>query len=154
MSKLTISPCVWSDDLLIHHELIDQQHQEIINRINQCVESLNAPHEFSFEEELEVLSLMVFLLDYIVVHFSQEERLMIELDYPHFFAHRMAHTYYISRIFDFKERFKREGLTDGLARDFQKDVIEWLVDHIRREDNRLAAWNQVHQKTRKQSSQS
>ncbi|ADU66608.1 hemerythrin family protein [Desulfurispirillum indicum] len=142
MARWNIPECQWSDELLTHNESIDAQHRELVKRMGQCIASLNAPHEFSFEEELEILDLVVFLLDYVIAHFSHEERIMIESDFPDFLSHRIAHSYYITRLVEFKNRFKQEGFNEGLAEVFHREIVEWLVNHIKYDDRRIASWSQ------------
>ncbi|WP_027389788.1 bacteriohemerythrin [Chrysiogenes arsenatis] len=130
--------CIWSDQLATHHPLIDSQHRELLVRINAFVSYCNQPHEFSFEEELEALNLVLYLLDYVIDHFSAEEKLMLECDYPAFLAHRHAHSEYIANLYHFREKFRVIGLDKEMEDYLNDKVVDWLVHHIMEEDVKIA----------------
>ena len=64
----------WTDDLSVGVELIDEQHKELFNRINDLVTAIkSATCTYKLPDVIQ------FLEDYIVKHFSEEERYMMRL---------------------------------------------------------------------------
>ena len=71
---------------------IDAQHAELFDRIDKL---LAASREKRSREE--VGQMLTFLGDYVVHHFSAEERMMAAAAYPELAAHQAEH-----RRFDFR----------------------------------------------------
>ena len=67
----------WSNNLATGVPEIDNQHKEIINRVN----SLSAACSEGKGKE-EVLRVLLFLEEYIKEHFAAEERLQLRHAYP------------------------------------------------------------------------
>ena len=61
------------------NELIDQQHKELIDRVNKLLESC-----YMGTEKRAAIQTLNFLLDYTVFHFEAEEKLQQESGYPGF----------------------------------------------------------------------
>lgn len=112
----------WKAEYSLGIPHIDEQHKRLVFLINELNESLDSSD--THDSTLEVL---LSLRDYTVYHFAEEERLMMEYNYPNLIAHREEHKLFIEDIndlcFDFKNGHK---ITTKLL-DFLKN---WLIDHI------------------------
>ena len=76
----------WSLDLATGVDEIDKQHKELFQRINNLLEACN--HGKGKEEVKKVIW---FLEDYVITHFSEEERYMGKYDYPEYSGHKRQH---------------------------------------------------------------
>ena len=108
---------------------IDEQHKELINRIN-AVTSMGA-QSVSHEETQKTLNL---LSEYVVKHFGDEEALHKQHGYPKSDWHKEQHKFFLVEL----EKFKKEYLTSGPSAKFTLDlsnaVITWIVRHIKSAD--------------------
>ena len=68
---------VFDEALKTGNELIDTQHQELIARVNKLSDSLE-----SAKEKNVAIQTLDFLMDYVEFHFSAEEKLQEENQYP------------------------------------------------------------------------
>ncbi|MDI3280784.1 MAG: bacteriohemerythrin, partial [Bacillota bacterium] len=96
----------WTEDLATGVTQIDDQHKELIERVNQL---LAACSEGRGKEE--VGRTLNFLSDYIVFHFGTEEKYMTQYDYPGYNSHKAQHTGFIKEFTDLKGKFETEGPT-------------------------------------------
>jgi len=71
--------------LLTGHPVIDQEHKKIVNSINEVTASIQN-HEFQ-----KCADLMDRFLTVCADHFTTEEKLLAELDYPHLKSHITFH---------------------------------------------------------------
>ena len=114
---------------------IDEQHKELFKRINDVVKCGAAS-----VEKAETEKTLVFLGDYIVEHFTDEEKLQRDSGYPQYEWHRGQHEGYVSEF----RKLQREYVKNGPSLDFtmhlNKSVIEWIVKHIRSADKELGAY--------------
>jgi len=118
----------WSPDLSVGVELIDQQHQGLITRLNALIYRMTGP---STQEVSEMLD---FLAQYVVEHFGTEEQYMASHRYPGRSAHRREHKAFVHTFMELKQRFTAEGLTPTFALDVETQLCQWMVTHIRGTD--------------------
>ena len=123
----------FDDSLVTGHELIDQQHRELLRRADVLVNSQRAAMESqSFFETLD------FLRTYMVFHFSREEELMREIGYDHLADHMRNHDDFRNAIEEIHLRVKNDGLSRAELKQVHVLVAEKFVHHIKTVDRRLA----------------
>ncbi len=115
----------WSSDLDVGVELIDEQHKRIVKYINELYDAQRAKNA---EKAGEIID---DLVEYTVSHFSFEESMMEQANYPFLSAHQKVHALFIKRVGDYIKRYEAgEDIVDELLNTLQK----WLINHIRNED--------------------
>jgi hemerythrin-like metal-binding protein len=130
----------WTKDLSVGIEEIDEQHKELISRINDLVDSVRQ-HVCKYK----IGDVIKFLEEYIFVHFGDEEGLMKKYGYPDYPAHKAQHEYFIREFADLKieleklEGGKKRGSYD-LSVETNRIVVDWILDHIAKVDKRLGAY--------------
>lgn len=120
----------WSNQLVINHQIIDEQHQEMIamiNRLHGCI--VDPEHRAKFADQLEQLC------NYTMDHFATEEALMQQLSYPHLGRHREQHILLTQQALELNQRFGGGELP--LTTEITESLREWLLNHIQGEDREL-----------------
>jgi hemerythrin-like metal-binding protein len=122
----------WTADLSVNHSIIDEQHLELFSHFNKLLNYIGNEQEYG---ELEILD---FLEAYIVTHFTTEETLMKQVDYPHYTAHKAQHTKFVETFNKFKREYEqnKEGHL-YLAFHIQQKLLNWLVHHVGQSDKKL-----------------
>jgi hemerythrin-like metal-binding protein len=133
----------WTQDLSVGIEEIDEQHKELISRINDLVDSVRQ-HVCKYK----IGDVIKFLEEYIFVHFGDEEGLMKKYDYPDYPSHKAQHEYFIREFADLKREL--EKLEGGKGRgsydlsvETNRIVVDWILDHIAKIDKKLGAYLQT-----------
>jgi hemerythrin len=121
-----VAKLVWTDQLNIGVEVIDQQHRRILDYINQ----LDSAHESVFSSQ-EMGKLIHELVDYTVSHFGFEESLQEESGYPFLKAHKKVHELFAKRVSGFQDQFDRG---ENVSQELHRLLVNWLVNHIRVDD--------------------
>jgi len=114
---------------------IDQQHRELFDRIDKL---LAASRDKRSREE--VGQTLTFLGDYVVHHFSAEERMMEAAAYPEIAAHRAEHARFVQEFTILYNEYKSEGPTTLFIIRVGNRVTGWLREHIYRTDRTLVQW--------------
>ena len=127
----------WDDTLSVNVDLIDEQHKMLIQRIKDLSDAVN-----SSRGATEIGKTLGFMIDYTEFHFSTEEKHMKELDYPGFDVHRRQHDEFKSTLNEMVMEFEEDGATAQLGEWVNQYLINWLVDHIKSIDTKLAAFLQ------------
>lgn len=132
----------WSERYEVGLSFIDEQHHKIIDIINELHSAVYVLGVDGTEEEKErersegIKKSMRAAVEYVKVHFSNEENIMRKLEYPQFHEHKARHDDFTRRIIQDVMRFeagdKRVGMQlVGFLRD-------WLLEHIAVVDKYLA----------------
>ena len=117
---------VWTDQLSVGIEVIDQQHRRIVEYINQLDDARTNRHARE-----EIGNLINDLVDYTISHFGFEESLQEEAGYPFFKSHKKVHELFTQRVSEYQARFNRgEDVGKGL----NSLLVTWLFNHIKRDD--------------------
>lgn len=119
---------IFSDDLKLGVDVIDQQHAKLVELINTLIDLEAQPCREAEAQALEDLS------EYIDQHFLFEEKVMREVGYPDFDAHRALHVAFVRKTMDFNKQYRNGDLNLGI--DILLYLSNWLIDHIKGEDPR------------------
>ena len=108
---------------------IDEQHIELINRTNELM--LMGPKSASNEEIEKTLNL---LSNYVVKHFTEEEELQMQSNYPKYEMHKGLHSDFVKEIKKIRDKFQKSGTSTELCLEITQTIIGWLVKHIKSVD--------------------
>jgi methyl-accepting chemotaxis protein len=123
----------WTPDLETGHEMIDSQHKQLIKAIAALVDACSSGHGRARLEET-----MDFLEGYTAKHFGDEEALQLQYDYPDYINHKKLHDGFKRVVADLSLQLKTEGATISLVGKVNSHIGGWLVNHIKREDTKVA----------------
>ena len=123
----------WSEKLETGHEEIDNQHRHLFKLTSDIIDSCQKnDHNVSVEETL------LFLEDYVVLHFKDEEKLSRESNYPHYAEHKKLHDDFKKTVGVFIGQYREESDNEALMSIVTKEIGRWLITHIRLEDVKIA----------------
>ena len=126
----------FDETLVTGNELIDSQHKELIERINLLLKSCE-----DAQGKVKAVKMLDYLLDYTEFHFSAEEKLQEENQYPELAAHKEQHEKFTKAVDELREMLEEEeGPTDAFVAAVNKNVVEWLLNHIQICDKKVAAF--------------
>ena len=123
----------WREDLTTGNREIDDQHKELFRRFNSLLDSCRRG-----EGKEEVLNMFIFLGDYVKAHFSTEEQLQQEYDYPGYRAHKEQHDWFVGEFRKLEGQLVAEGASFLLVIQTNQFIVDWLIRHISGTDKELA----------------
>jgi len=125
----------WRDDLSIGVPEIDNQHKELIKKIDGLFEACNKG-----KGKEEVVKVIEYLGDYVKEHFGAEEALQRKYAYPGYETHKKIHDGFIENFSGLKAQLDREGVTPALIIQMNRLLIDWLMQHIKKTDKELGVF--------------
>lgn len=127
----------FTDDLITGNQTIDNQHRELIERINRLL--VNCEECPSRGEAARLLN---YLADYTDYHFSEEEALQKSIGYPGMAEHIKKHEEFRQAVQELHEMLEEEeGPSDAFAACVKERVRDWLYYHIQTFDRSVAEYN-------------
>ena len=121
-----MSKIEWDESLSIGVEPIDEQHKMLIQKLKD----LSDAFKMGLEQN-KMLKTIDFLIEYTVFHFSQEEMLMAEHDYPGLEQQIKQHEEFKNTLNHILEDYQDEGPTKALATSINVFLVNWLINHIK-----------------------
>ncbi|MHA1480435.1 MAG: bacteriohemerythrin [Candidatus Thorarchaeota archaeon] len=125
----------WSNSLSVGVNLIDEQHKMLIQKIADLAEAVNKTQGAE-----KILKTLGFMVEYTDFHFSAEEELMKEHDYPEKESHLKQHAQFIQMLKNLEDDFEEEGATSALSTSINTYLINWLINHIQKVDVEFGAF--------------
>lgn len=127
---------IFDTSLETGNELIDGQHKELIGKINDLLKSCETGRE-----KTTAIKMLDYLSDYTDFHFSAEENLQKEMNYPALAEHQVQHKAFIQAIQELYIMLtEEEGPSDAFVEAVNKNVTEWLYTHIKGFDKAVAEY--------------
>ena len=124
----------WTPDLETGNSLIDGQHKELIEAINKLLDACG-----NGKGRAEIEATLVFLNNYVVKHFNDEEVLQQRYKYPDAVNHKRYHEAFKATVREIISEFRKDGATVALVAKVNTAIAGWLLNHIKREDVKVAA---------------
>ena len=125
----------WEPSLETGYEKIDNQHKQLVSAVNNLIEASK-----SGKSENAVMETLEFLTGYAIKHFADEEQLQIEYKYPDYFTHKRIHDDFKETVGKLTEQVIKNGPTVEIIDDVSSTVGSWLLNHIKGDDFRMAAF--------------
>lgn len=115
----------WHESLNLGIDIIDKQHKEIFEAINQLIISFN-----NGQEQEGVYEVLNFIEIYTRKHFSTEEFYLKKYGYIETDSHIKMHKSFSDKLDEYKLHYKRGGLSRQAALEMHDILIQWWNNHI------------------------
>ena len=125
----------WDSSLETGYEKVDNQHKQLIAAVNNLMEA-----SMSGRGDAAVMETLDFLTGYAVKHFADEEQLMVNYDYVDYLMHKRLHDDFKGTVGEMTQRVIKEGPTMELIDVVSSTIGAWLLNHIKGDDFRMAAF--------------
>ena len=119
----------WQEVLATGIENIDAQHMGIFERFAE----FKAACDTGCAKE-ELVKLVIYLEDYARDHFRDEEKTLLEAEYPDLPAQQNSHEMFLSDLREFKRKVGESGLGMPEILEMKRFLIRWQIQHIKHLD--------------------
>lgn len=124
----------WTKELETGNSLIDQEHKQLFNAINGLLDACSKG-----QGRNEIQATLDFLNQYTIKHFSDEEKIQLGSKYPDYTNHKKYHEGFKKVVSDIAKDFNKDGATIVLVSKVNHSIADWLINHIKKEDVKVAA---------------
>jgi len=115
----------WSTTYSVGIKLIDDQHKELLNLVNDMYNHVNDDEE---AERAYFQGVIRQAVDYVKLHFSTEEKIMKGTNFQGYAEHKKAHDSFIVSVVSAIKEFE-EGKRVPLI-SFTHFLKDWILTHI------------------------
>jgi len=123
----------WTEAYSVHIAVLDEQHQKLFDAVNELDQALRRG-----EGNSAIDPILKKLVEYSVVHFTAEEALMKEHDFPGLPTHKTQHQLFRQKLAVYVEDHKtgKAGVPVSLLFFLQ----DWLKKHVLKTDKQYSAY--------------
>ena len=115
---------VWTaEELGLEVEKMDQEHQELVKRMNALYDGVEEEQSPS-----QIQNLIDDLAEYTVQHFADEEAYMEEIGFTGLATHKIIHQQLLKQFAEHVENFKKQ---QKVQPEFFNFLKVWLTAHIK-----------------------
>ena len=125
----------WDTSLETGNAKIDNQHKQLITALNSIIEASQQG-----KGRDEIFKTLDFLTGYTIMHFATEEKLQVEYNYPDYLIHKRYHDNFKGTVTELNQRLVDEGPSEELIGTITAIIGNWLLNHIKGDDFRMAAY--------------
>lgn len=127
-----MSLMTWGEKYSLDVQDIDEQHKELFALFNKLDSSIEAG-----KEKEVLIKELNDLIDFTIIHFVAEEKMMKEFSYVGYLEHKRVHDELIDEARALKEKYDKDQVElSGNASSF---LTTWLTDHIIDMDKKYSA---------------
>ena len=115
---------LWNSSYEIGNKEVDNEHKEIFGMVDRLLAD-----DFTGRPD-KIKTTVEFLANYVIRHFSHEERLMDESDYPDKDVHKKQHKDFAETIDELMKRIDNNLDSIDLSLEVNRIIVSWLADHV------------------------
>lgn len=123
----------WNARYSVGIKEVDTQHNKLLGYINDLHDAMKTG------QAKDVMGTIIQnLIKYTTTHFSLEEKLLSENNYPAYLAHKKEHDDFVRKVLEFQKSFQT-GST-SLSIDMLNFLRDWLLNHIAVSDRKYSLY--------------
>lgn len=125
-------PITWREQMSVGVKVLDEDHQHLIDIINQLEQAIQTSQDHHGERKESLLILFGRLKAYTREHFSREEAMQDAADYAGLAENHDHHRRLIHELEELSQRFMDGSASEKPLgkEEMLKFLRHWLVDHI------------------------
>jgi len=122
----------WDESYSVKVSRCDEDHKKLFSLLNTLHDAMKTGRGSQVIQQV-----VTELADYTERHFSREEMLLRQTNYPDLDSHKAQHQIFVKQVEQFQSDLKARNMAQSIAvTEFLKD---WLANHIKQVDRRYSA---------------
>jgi len=115
----------WDETYKVGEKNLDLEHQQLFGL-------LDVVRNYPIKDQEYLKKIISTLKDYIRIHFTHEEELLVKCGYEHLDEHKKTHHEFIQKVLEFEKNYlEKDEKVQARMVEFLKS---WLASHILIED--------------------
>jgi len=126
---------MWKESFRVGVEVIDNQHMKLFAKADEL---LKAVHDGGCAEHKEkCISTILFLKEYAVQHFADEEKYQLSINYKGYEEHKKMHEKFVKTVLMHEKNMKETDFAEKEIKQFAGMLVAWLLYHVADADQKI-----------------
>lgn len=126
---------MWNESYRLGVDLIDQQHIELFEMTTNLLKKIENAN--TSEQKKECESAIIFLKEYSIKHFVDEEEYQKSIRYVGFTEHRKMHQEFTASVLEHEKKMALSDFDIRYIKEFIGMLVAWLVYHVADADQKI-----------------
>lgn len=118
---------MWKESYKIGVDIVDEQHKELFKATEKLLLELRN-NKTTHQEEC--IAAIVFLKNYAVKHFADEEAYQISVGYKNYQAHKKLHEDFVKNVLFHENKMTASKFALKDIKEFVGMLVTWLTHHV------------------------
>ena len=118
---------MWKESLRVGVDIIDEQHKKLFEKTEELLRNLR---DKGVDHKQECVEAILFLKQYAVRHFADEEAYQKSIRYKDFDAHKALHEGFVKTVLRQEEKMAASNFAEKDIKEFTGMLITWLLYHV------------------------
>lgn len=145
-NEIDLDQLTWKSEYNVGNLQIDKEHQQLFDLARKAFKINKIKDEKNKHKELKIIVSELF--EYVGHHFSNEQKYMERIKYPHLQEHKELHKKMISMLKQIIKDFN-ELETSQIEKELFKFIDNYFIKHIILEDKKIQLWQTSMEELRK-----
>ncbi|MFK2822405.1 bacteriohemerythrin [Arcobacter sp. YIC-80] len=145
-NEIDLDQLTWKSEYNVGNLQIDKEHQQLFDLARKAFKINKIKDEKNKHKELKIIVSELF--EYVGHHFSNEQKYMERIKYPHLQEHKELHKKMISMLKQIIKDFN-ELETSQIEKELFKFIDNYFIKHIILEDKKIQLWQTPMEELRK-----
>ncbi|AGT44276.1 bacteriohemerythrin [Treponema pedis] len=121
-------------DVGIQH--VDKQHKHLVDLMNELYKACTSSGKEEVDEKFK--DVMKEMVEYVLVHFKDEEKIMESINYPKLKEHKQKHEFFIKEVLASVSAYTKGK--QFVPNTFVRFLRDWLFNHILIDDKEMSRY--------------
>jgi len=131
---------MWKEEFRIGNDVVDGQHKTLFEKAAELEGSINAGFD---EKKASIIETIIFLKNYALKHFADEEAFAQSVNYPGFNEHQAQHKAFIQTVLAHEKEMKESDFSEDSVKKFSQTLKLWLLFHVTNSDRKIVGKDPV-----------
>ncbi|MCL1865937.1 MAG: hemerythrin family protein, partial [Oscillospiraceae bacterium] len=113
---------------------IDEQHERLFSKVNEPIYDILKGGDYQKEKNI---STVLFLKEYAVTHFADEEEYQLSIDDPNYPIHKKMHEDFIATVLKHESNMVASDFAHKDVSKFTGTLFAWLIYHVSDVDQKI-----------------
>jgi hemerythrin len=125
---------MWKESLRIGVNSIDEQHKELFEKTDELLCAVQGDGE---DKKQKCVSAILFLKDYAVRHFADEEAYQRFIGYRDYDLHKKMHEKFVAVVLEHERKMLASDFDDRDVKAFTGMLMAWILHHVSDADQKI-----------------
>jgi len=131
---------MWKEEFRMGNDVVDEQHKTLFEKATDLEGSINAGFD---EKKASIIETIIFLKNYALKHFTDEEEFAKSVNYSGFNEHQAQHKAFIQTVLAHEKEMKESDFSEPSVKKFSQTLKLWLLFHVTNSDRKIVGKDPV-----------
>ncbi len=127
---------MWKESYRLGVDEIDEEHYRLFQMVENILETIDSEENW-FQKKIDLMKSVLFLKNFVIKHFEDEEAYQKQINYPGIEEHKKEHRNVTKTLFEYEKLMNQSDYDRKVVANFTGLIVSWFVYHISGSDKKI-----------------